>query len=158
MTPMNPALDLELTRLMEVPPERVWRCWTEADLLKQWWAPKPVTTRHAEIDLRPGGRFHTVMVLPDGTDHPTDGCILEVVPARRLIFTDALEAGYRPATTPMFGFTAIIALTPEAGGTRYHARAMHKSREIRDQHEAMGFHAGWGAAAAQLEALARGLS
>ncbi len=154
---MNPALDLELTRLMAAPPARVWRCWTEPDLLRQWWAPRPVTTRHAEIDLQPGGRFHTIMVLPDGKDHPTDGCFLEIQPERRLIFTDTLNAGFRPATTPMFGFTAIISLTPEAGGTRYHALVMHRSPEIRDQHQAMGFHEGWGTAAGQLDALAKDL-
>lgn len=154
MTPFNPELDLELTRLFNAPPAKVWRCWTEPALLVQWWAPKPVTTRYAEMDLKPGGRFHTIMVLPGGIDHPTDGCILAVEPERRLIFTDTLEAGFRPATTPMFGFTAIISLVPEGDGTRYTARAMHKSPEVCKQHADMGFHDGWGTVAGQLDALA----
>ena len=57
----------------------------------------------------------------------------------------------------MFGFTAIISLTPEAGGTRYHALAMHRSPEIRAQHDEMGFHEGWGTVAGQLDALAQGI-
>lgn len=157
MTPLNPDLDLELSRLMAAPPARIWRCWTEPELLKKWWAPAPVTTRHAEIDVRPGGRFHTIMVLPDGKDHPTDCCILLAEPARQLIWTDALLGGFRPADAPMFGFTAIITLTPEGSGTRYHARAMHRSREIRDKHDDMGFHEGWGSVTAQLDALSAAL-
>ncbi|HEX9857133.1 MAG TPA: SRPBCC family protein [Paracoccaceae bacterium] len=154
MTPLNPDLDLELTRLMQATPAQIWRCWTDPELLPLWWAPKPVTTRHAVIDLRPGGRFHTLMILPDGTEYPTEGCLLEVLPERRLTMTEVLEAGFRPAANPMLRFTAVITLTPEGKATRYTARAMHSSPDTRQQHVEMGFHDGWGTAATQLEALA----
>lgn len=154
MTTFNPDLDLELIRFLKAPPAAIWRCWTDPALLRQWWAPKPVITREAIIDLRPGGRFFTMMILPSGDEHPTEGCFLAVQPERCLIFTDMLEAGFRPATTPIFGFTAIITMVPEGAGTRYTAQALHKTHEICQQHANMGFHEGWGAAASQLEALA----
>jgi uncharacterized protein YndB with AHSA1/START domain len=106
------------------------------------------------IDLQPGGRFSTRMIIPDHGEQPTEGCFLEIIPQRRLVFTDLLLEGFRPAATTMFGFTAIITLDPEGTGTRYTARALHKNSDIRDQHAAMGFHEGWGTAAAQLDALA----
>jgi uncharacterized protein YndB with AHSA1/START domain len=45
----------------------------------------------------------------------------------------------------------------DGGGTQYDARAMHWTAEAKAEHEAMGFHTGWGIAADQLEALARTL-
>jgi uncharacterized protein YndB with AHSA1/START domain len=153
----NPALDLELNRLLKAPVAKVWRCWTEPALIEQWFAPKPVVTKDVVIDLRPGGRFFTRMVMPDGAEHPGDGCILAVDPQRLLVFTDMLEEGYRPAQAGSFGFTAWLSFAPEGDHTRYIARALHGKGETRKQHEEMGFQDGWGTAATQLEELARSL-
>lgn len=148
--------DLTLTRLLRAPPAAVWRCWTEPALLEQWFAPKPVVTRDVVIDLRPGGAFATTMDVPDHGTQSGEGCFLEIIPERRLVWTDMLSSGFRPVED-CFGFTAILTFAPEDGGTRYTATAMHRSAEISRQHEEMGFHTGWGVAADQLEALARTL-
>lgn len=150
---LNPETDLELIRHFKAPPAKVWRCWTEPALLEQWFAPKPVVTRDVKIDLRPGGIFSTTMDIPDMDSQTGDGCILEVVTERKLVWTDLLGPGYRP-TAEQFGFTAIILLEPEGAGTLYRAIAMHRTPDQRKSHEDMGFHDGWGAAAAQLDALA----
>ena len=150
-------LDLIVTRRMAVAPERVWRAWTEPALLKQWFAPKPVETRAAVIDLVPGGRFHVLMVAPDGTEYPNEGCVLLVEPGRRLIFTECLTEGFRPAANPALPLTAEITIAADGAGTLYTARAIHGAAAIRDEHADKGFHAGWGAAAEQLEAVARAL-
>ena len=81
------------------------------------------------------------------------GCILEVVPGRRLVWTDLLGPGYRPAPDS-FGMTAIILLEPEGDGTLYRAIALHRTPDQRKQHEDMGFHQGWGTAADQLDSVA----
>jgi uncharacterized protein YndB with AHSA1/START domain len=52
---IDPTLDLELVREVDVPPELVWKAWTTPELLTQWFAPKPYETPLCEIDLRPGG-------------------------------------------------------------------------------------------------------
>lgn len=148
----DPELDLGLSRLVAATPAQIWRCWTEPALLRQWWTPKPVETLEAEIELRPGGRFYTLMRLPDGKTMPVEGTFLELVPQRRLVFTDTLRAGWRPAPEPFF--TAIVTIAPEGTGTRYTARALHRSPEGRKTHEEMGFHQGWGTTLSQLEALA----
>ena len=49
-----------------------------------------------KIDLRPGGDFSSTMLSPEGREFPNSGCVLEVVPNRKLVFTDTLLAGYRP--------------------------------------------------------------
>ncbi len=147
-------LDLVLTRRMNVSPARVWRAWTEAELLKQWFAPKPVVTREALIDLRPGGRFFVLMVAPDGTEYPNEGCVLLIEPGRRLIFTECLTEGFRPVVKPMLPLTAEVLIEPDGAGTLYTARALHGDAETKKDHAGKGFHDGWGTAATQLEELA----
>ncbi len=150
----DPALDLMLERVVDVPPALVWRAWTRPEDLMQWFCPKPWQTIECEIDLRPGGIFRTVMQGPNG-ERGADGagCYLEVVPERRLVFTDGLGPFYRPK--PSGFMTATITMEPEAGGTRYRVVASHKDEADRERHEAMGFEQGWGTALDQLVALAK---
>jgi uncharacterized protein YndB with AHSA1/START domain len=150
---IDPKLDLVLERVVDVSPELVWMAWTEPEHLKKWFTPAPWTTVDCEIDLRPGGVFRTVMRSPEGEDFPGQGCYLEVVPHRRLVWTDALEAGYRPAREDprsSFRFTATLLLEPHGSGTKYTAIAMHQDQASCEKHEAMGFQTGWGKALDQL--------
>jgi uncharacterized protein YndB with AHSA1/START domain len=149
----DPELDLVLERVVPVSPARVWRAWTEPEQLVQWFTPAPWRTLEARVDLRPGGEFYTLMAGPNGERNPNVGVILEVVPERRLVTTDALLPGWRPVANPFL--VAIITLEPHPEGCRYVAMARHASREACVQHEEMGFHHGWGAALDQLVALAR---
>jgi len=152
--PLDPELDLELTRFLKAPPAKVWRCWTEPALICQWFCPAPWGVTEAVADLRPGGRFYTLMKGPAGEVVPNEGSFLDLVPERRLVFTDLFHSDYRPAAQPGLGFSAIVTFAPEGSGTRYTARARHRSPAERQGHERMGFHEGWGAAAGQLDALA----
>lgn len=154
----QPANDRELvlTMLLDAPRSAIYRCWTEAELLKQWFAPKPHTTPHAEIDARPGGASAITMRSPDGQDMPNTGQYLVVEPNRRLVFTDAFTGDWQPKDGAPF-FAAEILLSDEGGKTRYIAKAKHWTRENCEQHEKMGFHQGWAICARQLEAFARTL-
>lgn len=154
---IDPQRDLVLERIIDVPPEKVWRAWTIPEQLKQWFTPAPWTTVACEIDLRPGGIFRTVMRSPEGEANEDTGCYLEVVPNERLVWTGALLPGYRPAPAARddIVFTAIILIEPHNAGTKYTAIAIHRDVEGCAQHAAMGFHAGWGAALDQLVAVAK---
>lgn len=157
----NPETDLKLERDIAASPEKLWRCWTEADLLKQWFAPKPVETVDAVINPEPGGRFYTLMRVPDYGDMPGEGCILVADPAKRLVWTNAMEAAFRP-TKPADGpgsflFSTELTFAPSPRGCLYTVVVRHTTAGARAQHEEMGFHDGWGTAASQLEALAKGL-
>lgn len=152
---IDPTRDLVVTRLLAAQPDLVWQAWSNPEHVKKWWAPKPWTTPECEIDLRPGGRFRTLMCGPEGEEFDGTGIFLDVVECRRIVFTDALEPGWRPAQTPFF--TAIITLEPEGDGTRYTACALHKDAPDRDKHEEMGFEHGWGTVMEQLGAVAASL-
>jgi uncharacterized protein YndB with AHSA1/START domain len=148
--------DLVISRLMRAPRAALWRAWTEPDLLTQWWCPKPWTTEVRSFDLRPGGGFHTCMRGPDGGTSDNPGCFLEVTAQQRIVFTSMLLAGWRPAT-PWMGFTAIISMSDEAGGTRYVATVMHSDQATSERHKEMGFFDGWNTCIDQLDALAQQL-
>lgn len=147
---IDPNLDLVLEREIDVPPELVWTAWTTPEHLMQWFAPKPYETTSCEIDLRPGGKFRTVMRSPEGEEMDGGvGCYLEVEPNRRLSWSSALGPGFRPVESD-FPFTAILTLEPTATGTRYRAVAVHGTKELKAAHEEMGFHEGWGQVADQM--------
>jgi uncharacterized protein YndB with AHSA1/START domain len=153
---LDPALDIELTREVDVAPDLVWKAWTTPELITQWFAPKPYETPTCEIDLRPGGIFRTVMRSPEGEEFDGSGCFLEVIPNERLVWTSALAPGYRPQAGDL-PFTAIIELLPTgSGGTNYRAIALHQSPDDRQKHDAMGFLEGWGMCFDQLVALVKG--
>lgn len=147
---VDESLDLVLSREVDIPPEKVWRAWTEPEHLVHWFAPKPWSVRECVLDVRPGGIFRVVMQSPEGEAMDGEpGCFLEVVPGRKLVWTDALQPGFRPSTNPFF--TAALSFDPlPGGGTRYTAIAIHRTPEVRDQHAAMGFHEGWGTVLTQL--------
>lgn len=151
----DPALDLVLERVIDVPPRAVWAAWTTPDLLRRWFCPLPWTVSDCEIDLRPGGMFRTTMRSPEGKEFPNLGCWLEIVPERRLVWTDTLLPGFRPGPHPFI--TAVITMEPQGTGTRYAAMALHRDAAEMKRHEEMGFREGWGAALEQLVALARTL-
>jgi uncharacterized protein YndB with AHSA1/START domain len=148
---MSSDHDLVLTRLIDAPPHKLYRAWTEPELLKQWFAPKPYTTPSAELDVRPGGTTVIVMRGPDGKDMRLPGVYLEVVPNRRLVVTDAYVTAWEPSAKPFM--TVIVTFEEEAGKTRYTALVRHWTKEDRDAHEKMGFHEGWGLCADQLTEL-----
>ena len=154
ITATNPELDLVLERVVPVTPELVWAAWTQPENLVKWFTPSPWTTPEAEVDLRPGGVFRTVMRSPEGQTVNNAGCYLEVVEHRRLVWTSALGPGFRPNdfSGGGFPFTAILTFEPEGSGTRYTARVQHASAEHNKAHAEMGFVEGWGAALDQLVA------
>ena len=149
----DPKLDLVLERVVDVPRELVWAAWTQPKHLMKWFTPAPWKTIDCEIDLRPGGIFRTTMLSPEGKEFPTMGCYLEVIQNERLVWTDALHPGYRPAEKPFF--TAVLELEAQGKGTRYIATAIHGDEATRKRHEEMGFHYGWGKALDQLVAHAK---
>ena len=112
--------ELALTRIFDAPPEKVFRAWTEPDLLTQWFAPLPWTTPRAELDVRPGGVNLIVMRSPEGDEYPNRGVYLEVVKNERLVFTDAYTCAWAPSEQP---FMTVVITFEDLGGNSLHGRA-----------------------------------
>lgn len=143
---------LSVSRTIDAPRDAVWRCWTDGDLLRQWFAPAPWTVPQADLDARPGGRMNVTMADPECERVETIGCFLEVVPDERLIFTDAFAEGFMPRAEQFM--TAAVELSDADGGTHITWSARHATAEARQRHLDMGFEAGWNTALNQLAALA----
>lgn len=143
--------ELSLVRMIDVPPEKVFRAWTEPELLMRWFTPKPWTVSSAELDVRPGGSNVVVMRSPEGQEFPNRGVYLDVVRNERLVLTDAYTEAWKPSDKPFM--TAIITFENQGGKTKYTARVLHWNEADRKTHEEMGFHEGWGKATDQLAEL-----
>ena len=140
--------DLILKRVIDAPPEKVFRAWTEPTLLKRWFAPAPWTTPSVETDVRVGGSSLIVMRGPDGTEFPNRGVYLEVVKNKSLVFTDAYTRAWEPSDKPFV--TVIVTFGNQSGRTAYTACVRHWTIADREAHEKMGFHQGWAICAEQL--------
>ena len=152
---LDPALDLSLTREIALPPAVLFACWTQSQHIPQFFVPKPHRVVACHIDLRVGGAFNTTFNV-DGAVMQNNGVWLEIVPDKKLVFTDAYTEGWKPAPEPFM--TAIITLDDLGDDrSRYTAIARHRSAEAAETHRQMGFYQGWGTVVDQLEAYARGL-
>lgn len=58
--------EIVITRVFNAPRELVWKAWTEAESLAQWWGPKGFEIEVSKLDFRPNGIFHYNMQFPDG--------------------------------------------------------------------------------------------
>lgn len=90
MTPMNEH-KVELTRVFDAPRGRVFACWTRAEHLTHWFAPKDFTIHSCETDPRPGGVFKLCMRAPDGRDYWVRGQFKEIDFPKHLIITCAAD-------------------------------------------------------------------
>jgi uncharacterized protein YndB with AHSA1/START domain len=144
--------ELVLERIIDAPREKVFKAWTDPEMMKQWFVPKPWTTSRIETDVRPGGASLVVMRSPEGQEFPNRGVYLEVVPNERLVFTDAFTEAWEPSEKPFM--TVVLTFEDLGGGrTKYTAVCKHRNDADLATHEQMGFHQGWATVAEQLAAL-----
>lgn len=84
--------DISLERSYPAPIEDVWRAWTDADQLRQWWGPEKTVIPECEMDPRVGGRIYIVteagegMGKYQGTRWPMEATISVFEAPRRLIY------------------------------------------------------------------------
>ncbi len=150
---LDPETDLVLTRTVNAPRQLLFECWTTPRHLTEFFVPKPHKVVSCDLDVRVGGRCNTTFDV-DGTLMDNNGVYLEVIPNEKLVFTDTYTEGWKPAPEPFM--TAIIRFEDAGDGrTTYTAIARHRNPETRQQHEAMGFHEGWGIVVTQLEKYAQ---
>lgn len=150
--------DLVLVRQLPASPANVYRCWTEPELIKQFFAPAPGTVPEVEVEPWPGGTFRVVMEFEEhGRMDGPPGCVLVAEPGKRFAWTSSLRPRFRPAEAPGphdLPFSADITFTAKDGGCEYRVIARHPDAETARRHQEMGFEGGWGTVAEQLGKLA----
>ena len=140
---INPRLDFVLERFVDSPARLVWEALTRPEHLKEWYMPKAWgSVSHCEMDARPGGIFSIDIATAGGQEVPNLGCVLEVVPLERLVWTSMLFPGYRPAVFDDIPITAIMTMESVGTGTRYVFTALHRDEADLEKNMASGFYQG----------------
>ncbi|MDX1521417.1 MAG: SRPBCC domain-containing protein [Anaerolineae bacterium] len=85
--PTSPKDFLRVSRVFAAPRSKVFRAWTEPDILRRWWGPKGATTPVIEMDLQVGGRYRFGMKYPDRDIFYVKGVYREVQVPEKLVFT-----------------------------------------------------------------------
>ena len=142
-TTIDPTLDFAIERFIDAPTRLVWEALTKPEHLREWYMPKGWgRVSRAELDLRPGGIISIDIAGGDGQEFPNLGCILEVIPMERLVWTSMLFPGYRPAVFDDIPITAIMTMKSEGAGTRYVFTGLHRDEADFEKNKALGWQEG----------------
>ena len=89
-----------LEREFDAPRERVWRAWTEPDLLSRWYGPRVETVVHG-LDLKPGGLWLLEMKMRGDSNYQRVE-YTEVTPPERLVWLHSVsDADWNVIANPM---------------------------------------------------------
>ncbi len=115
--------EIVLERSYAAPVEAVWKAWTEADRLRQWWGPDKTTVPECEVDLRVGGRIYIVTEATEemgkyqGTRWPMEGEFTRIDETSGLTYdARSWQVGDEEGTT--IHHTNDVTLTREGDGTQ----------------------------------------
>jgi uncharacterized protein YndB with AHSA1/START domain len=105
---------IRITREFAAPKHLVYKAITTPELVKRWWNAKRGEVTVAEIDLRPGGKWRSVMVTPDGMEVGFHGEYKEIVPNERVVSTEVFEGAPDPEDN---GTLNTVTLSEKDGAT-----------------------------------------
>jgi len=107
-------LEIVTTREFDAPLELVWDVLTKPEHVRNWFAPFKDEVTECSIDLRVGGDYHIVFVMPDGTECSFRGTYLEIEPPTRIVQTWLFEGwpdAHAVETTELHEIDGVTRLT-----------------------------------------------
>ena len=144
---------MKVTRDFDAPVEKVWKAWTEPEMLDQWWAPKPWKAITTKMDFREGGTWLYYMQGPEGERHY---CICEyktIEKGKRFTGKDAFtdEVGKINKDLPQTEWD--VNFQDKGDTTTVEVKLSFATEEAMKQILEMGFKDGFAAAHENLDAL-----
>jgi uncharacterized protein YndB with AHSA1/START domain len=139
--PATAGREVVVTRVLDAPPEIVWKAWAEPEHFMRWYGPRGFTSPAANIDFRVGGKRHVAMKSPGGAVFWTAGIHKEIVPFERIVFTEAPATpdGDTSMRDGFYGETLVTIMLEDLGGrTRLTLRHSGLTPEMGD-----GVTGGW---------------
>lgn len=79
--------EIRIEHIFNFSRDHVFKAWTNPELLKQWYAPEGCTIHFNNIDIRPGGTYHSCIRNPNHGDCWTIGEYIEITEPERIIQT-----------------------------------------------------------------------
>lgn len=149
---------IHITRQFDAELPLVWDAWTKADLLNQWWAPKPYHIETKTLELREGGRWLYAMVSPQNEKMWCKADYQQIDPCAWLSWLDAfcdeegIENTIKPRSTWNIRFTADNHITT------VDITLLHDQPEAVDMMINMGFKEGFAMAIGNLDQLLQEMS
>lgn len=96
--------EVVVTRTFDAPARLVFEAWSKPELFRKWWVPRSMgmTLRSCEMDVRTGGEYR--LVFGDDPANPMAffGKYLEVVPNKRIVWTNEESGDEGSVTTVTF--------------------------------------------------------
>lgn len=146
--PGSPFIDI--VREFDAPRHRVFRAWTDPELVAHWLVPRGMTMRLIDYDARPGGSYHYVHA-DDSGEYRFRGVFHNVVPAELIVQTFEYEGAPNQVSLETMTFDEF-----DGARTRLRGRTVFSTVENRDAMIASGMEHGLREAMEQLdEVLAR---
>jgi uncharacterized protein YndB with AHSA1/START domain len=133
--------------------EKVWRAYTESELLEQWWAPKPWKAETKSMDFSVGGHWLYAMVGPENEKHWGRMDYTAITPHLSFEIKDGFcdEEGNVNSSLPVS--TGIIVFTTTESGTLVEFKMFYSDEKEIETMIEMGFEQGITACLEQLEML-----
>lgn len=124
MAKSNKTKQVDITYTYNYPREVVFKAWTDAEHLKQWFAPPGCTIEYKKLEIRQGGTFHSCIHNPEYGDCWCIGVYEEIIEPEKIVYTviNADENGnpVNPASIGMDpewpGETIVTVLFTEVNG------------------------------------------
>ena len=130
---------INISREFAAPKHLVYQAITTPELVKKWWNAKRGEVTLAEIDLRVGGKWRSVMSTPEGFEVAFHGEYREIVPNERIVQTEAYEGIPNADENATLN---TMTLTEQDGRTTINVLIDCPSKEVRDAIVESGMEAG----------------
>ncbi len=140
-----------ITETFSAERDLVWDAYTKPELLDQWWAPKPWTSRTKVMDFREGGRRFYAMVSPEGLERWSVQRYTSITPKTNFKFFNAFSDENENLELP--GSDWDLGFSEENGRTTVTVEIYNESLERLERMIAMGFKEGFTATLGHLTEL-----
>ena len=146
--PTTSDREVVITRTIDAPARLVFEAWSKPEHIKRWFGPVGWPVTMAEMDFRVGGRYRFAMTGHSGKQQtPFGGEYLEIVPNRKIVFTNAFEL---PHAEEM---VMTVTFDERDGKTLVTVRTLFANMAQKATHVGAGFVEGFNSGLDQLEEL-----
>ena len=132
--------DLVMIRVFDAPRELVFKAWTDAKHMQQWWGPNGFTNPVCELDLRVGGAIRIDMRAPNGVVHPMTGVFEEIEEPERLVF---VSSALDDKGNSIFDVLTTVTFTARGDKTELTMQARVIRATVQAPQYLQGMQAGW---------------
>ncbi|MEI7511759.1 MAG: SRPBCC domain-containing protein [Candidatus Peregrinibacteria bacterium] len=141
----NDPHEIVIERIFDTPRKQAWEAWTLPHHIEKWFGPKGFGTRVEALDFQEGGEWRYVMIGPDGTEYPSVGVFIEIIPEEKIVTTDDFGEEMKKNSHMDLpkGLVTSVFFEDLGSKTNFTIRMTHPTEEEKIKHEKMGAREGF---------------